>query len=113
MIAKELSNSLVQKSAQEVEKKEVRICALGEVVRERCGGCATPTALDVKENSRSERVATTEDEERMCAPRSAASTGGAPGDPVRGTKCALRLQKDGELSPRLQKNEIKMPGFSK
>ncbi len=36
MIAKELSNALVQKSAQEIEKKEVHICVLGEVVREAC-----------------------------------------------------------------------------
>lgn len=36
MIAKELSNALVQRSPQEIEKKEVHICAFGEVVREGC-----------------------------------------------------------------------------
>ena len=36
MIAKELSNAPVQKSAQEVEKKGVHIRALGEVVSEGC-----------------------------------------------------------------------------
>jgi hypothetical protein len=37
MIAKELSNA-VQKSAQGIEKKEVHICAFGEVAREGAGG---------------------------------------------------------------------------
>jgi hypothetical protein len=36
MIAKGLSNALVQKSAQEIEKKEVHVCTFGEVVREGC-----------------------------------------------------------------------------
>lgn len=36
MIVKELPKTLSQKSAQEIEKKEVHICVLGEVVREGC-----------------------------------------------------------------------------